>query len=410
MKRLSLLAFIAFTIATGCSEKGKTVAQWRGVNRDGIYQESNLLKTWPADGPKLLWESNIIGKGYGSPVITEDALYVNGEIDSISHLFKYDLSGKLLWKTPNGPEFFGKGFSSGFPGARSTPTVYGQLAYACSGLGRLACIDADSGKEIWTKHLVNDFKGQINEFGYCESLVVDNNRIYCFPGGELSNVVALDRFTGNLVWSSKAMNDSVAFASPILIKLPERNLLVMISKNYLFALDAQNGNLLWNYTDSIRYDGDYCNTPVYSEGYLYGISGVEKSAGAHKIEVSADGKSVKEIWRNSAVLNEMGGFVKTGDLIFTTTENKKLLSIDAKTGMVTDTLKSIQGSLIYADNKLYCYSDNGTMSLIELTGSKMKLGSEFKITKGDKEHMAHPAIHDGVLYIRHGKSLLAYQI
>jgi outer membrane protein assembly factor BamB len=410
MKRLFFFTFVSVILNSGCSEKRQTIAQWRGANRDGIYHESGLLKTWPSGEPKLLWVSETIGRGYGSPVVTDDVLYVNGEIDSIGHLFKFDLTGNLLWKTPNGPEFFGNGFSSNFPGVRSTPTLFGQFVYTCSGLGSIACINALTGYVVWTKHMVDDLGGKMNEFGYSESMLVDEHLIYCFPGGPISNMVALDRFTGNVVWISKALSDTVSYASPILIKLPERNLIVAVSKNYLFALDAQNGNLLWTYQDSVKYAGDYCNTPIYVDGFIYGVSGCEKSAGAHKIALSADGSNIKEVWRNPDVLNEMGGFVKTGDFIFTTTENKKLICLDSNTGAVADTFKNIQGSLIFANNQLYCYSDNGFVTLIGLNGSKMKLNGKFKVENGDKEHFAHPTIDNGVLYIRHGKAIMAYKI
>jgi outer membrane protein assembly factor BamB len=412
MKNLTYLSLFVIVLLAACSsEKSQTIAQWRGDNRDGVYHETNLLKVWPDQGPKLLWETEIIGKGYGSPVVTVDAVYVNGEVDSISHLFAFDLNGKLLWKTPNGPEFFGNGFSSGYPGARSTPTVYKGFVYVSSGLGRIACFDAKTGKELWTKHMVNDFGGIINEFGYCESLLVDEKLVYCFPGGTEKNAAALDRFTGNVVWTSKAISDLVAFTSPILITLPERNLFVTISRNKLFALDALNGELLWAFKeDSFKWDGEYCNTPLYSDGFIYGISGIEKGTGAYKLQLAADGKSIKEVWRNSQVKNGALGFVKIDDNIFTPTDSKKLMCLDCNTGLVVDTLKNIRGGLIYADNQFYLYGDNGNMNLIGLSGTKMELISKFKVEKGDKEHIAHPVIRNGVLYIRHGKALMAYRI
>jgi outer membrane protein assembly factor BamB len=219
-----ILLFAAF------AAQSQPIAQFRGVNRDGIYNETGLLASWPAEGPKLLWETEAIGHGYGSPVVYNNKLYVNGEIDTVAHLFAFDLSGKLLWKTPNGREFNGDGFSAGFPGSRTTPTIYEGLVYISSGLGRMACIDAETGKELWTKHLVTDFGGSLNYFGYSESLLVDGKFVYCYPGGEASNVVCLDRFTGNLVWSSKGIGQKAAFCSPMLINLPQRKLFVTTAK------------------------------------------------------------------------------------------------------------------------------------------------------------------------------------
>jgi outer membrane protein assembly factor BamB len=391
--------------------QSQTVAQWRGINRDGIYQEANLLKTWPAEGPQLLWETEAIGHGYGSPVVWNNKLYINGEIDSISHLFAFDLQGNLLWKTPNGPEFIGTDFSAGFPGSRSTPTVYEGKVYISSGLGRMACIDAETGKEIWSKHMVTDLGGALNYFGYCESLVVDGNWLYCFPGGQDANVVCLDRLTGNTVWTSKAMADLVAFTSPMMIKLPSRSLFVTISKNYLFALDAKNGELLWSFKeDSVKMEGQYTNTPLYDNGFIYGVSGVDQGKGAYKLQLSPDGASITEKWVNNKVKNETGGFVKVNNKLYVTTQDKKLKALDIETGAVVDSLRNMRGSLIFADNRFFCYNDNGNVDLIALENNQLKTVSKFKITKGTKEHLAHPVIDKGILYIRHGKVLQAYKV
>jgi len=411
MKNTLLLAVISVLLLAGCTKMNQNTAQWRGVNRDGIYQESGLLKAWPAEGPKLLWETEVIGHGYGSPVVLGNTLYVNGEVDSISHLFAFDLNGKLQWKTPNGREFFGDGFSAGFPGSRSTPTVYNGLVYVCSGLGRIACIDAKTGKEVWSKQMVADFGGALNYFGYCESLLADGNYVYCYPGGQESNVVCLDRLTGNVVWTSKALSQNAAFCSPMMITLPERKLFVTNSKDHMFALDAKDGKLLWSVKeDSLKFDDEYCNTPIYSDGYIYSISGVEKGTGTLKLKLSSDGTSVQEVWENGDMKNIMGGFVLIDNKLYATSRDKRLKCIDTAIGAVVDSVKNISGALIYADNQFYCYGDNGNMNLIGLNGSKLELISKFKVEKGTKEHLAHPVINKGVLYIRHGKALMAYQI
>jgi len=403
--------FTTILLLAAFAAQSQPIAQFRGANRDGIYNETGLLATWPAEGPKLLWETEAIGYGYGSPVVYNNKLYVNGEIDTVAHLFAFDLNGNLLWKTPNGREFNGDGFSAGFPGARTTPTIYEGLVYITSGLGRMACIDAETGKEIWSKHFVTDFGGSLNYFGYSESLLVDGKFLYCYPGGEESNVVCLDRFTGNTVWLSKGIGQKAAFCSPMLINLPERKLFITTAKENVFALDAVNGELLWScFDDSAKYDDEYCNTPIYSEGSVYSVSGIEKGKGAMKLKLSPDGKSVQELWRNADAKNLFGGFIVAKNNLYVTSKNKKLWCVDTETGAVTDTLSSMNGSLIFADNKLICYADNGNVNLIDLSGTKMEVTGKFKIEKGTKEHIAYPIINKGVLYIRHGKALMAYQI
>lgn len=411
MKSFKILAVLFYLLVVAQSGQSQTIYQWHGPNRDGIYPEKNLMKIWPESGPKMLWLAEGIGHGYSAPVLTEDKLFINGEKDSISHVFAFDLNGKLLWKTPNGREFFGDGYSATYPGSRSTPTVYNGLVYACSGLGRVACIEANSGKERWAVEMVRELGGRFNMFGFSESLLVDEKYVYCTPGGEESNVVALDRLTGKVVWTSKAMGDLVSYASPIIIDLPERKILLAISREYLFGLDIQNGELLWSHkVDSVKWDGDHCNTPVYSDGFIYSSTGENNGNGMYKLALSTDGKSIKEVWRNKDVKNYFWGFVKIKDKLYCPSHDKKLLSVDIHTGAVVDSLSNLRGGIVYADDRLYCYSDNGVMNLIDPTGSSMKVVSKFKVEKGTQQHFAHPVIDNGVLYIRHGDALMAYEI
>ena len=391
--------------------QSQTISQWRGIHRDGMYPDKGLLKTWPEAGPRLLWDTETIGNGYSSPVILGDRLYINGEIDSISYVFAFDLSGKLMWKTSNGREFFGEGYAASFPGARSAPTVYDNLIYISSGMGRIACLEASTGKEKWTADIVKDLGGKLSQFGYSESLFVDEAKVYCFAGGSDSNLVALDRFTGKMVWSSKALGDGVSFCSPILIQLPERKILVTLSHQYLMGVDASDGKLLWSMKEEgVKYDGEYCNTPIYSDGFIYGVSGVDNGTGAYKLELSPDGTSIKEIWRNSDVKNAFGGFVLIKNRLYCAAKDNKLKVVDVSNGAVIDSLMGMKGSVISADNQLYCYSDNGRVNLVKLSEPKMEVVSKFKIEKGTKEHFSHPVIANGVLYVRHGNALMAYEI
>ncbi len=407
MKKHLAFIFFLFSVTTSYIQ-AQSISQWRGVNRDGIYNETQLMKTWPEAGPQMLWFNEDIGNGYGSPVIAADMLFINGETDSTSYLFAYNLQGKLLWKSPNGKEFSGSGFSASFPGARSTPTVVDDLVYVSSGNGRIACFEKQTGKEKWAVEMVKDLGGLMGYFGYSESLVIDENNVYCLAGGSTTNFAALNKITGKTVWTSKALGDTASYCSPLIIKLPSRNILVTLSTHYIVGLDTKTGELLWSQEQENVKQRQQCNTPIFADGYIYYVAG--DGNGAVKLELSSDGKSIKDVWRNNNVKNNFNGFVKINDYLFSTDRTQKLKCLDIKTGLVSDSLKVTKGALITAGGMLYCYSDNGDVSLIKLTGTKMEIVSKFKINKGTKEHFAHPAISNGVLYIRHGKALMAYDI
>jgi len=294
---ITAVALVAFEITPVYSQN---IAQWRGANRDGQYSGTNLLKEWPEGGPELLWFTEEIGNGYGAPTIVNDRIYINGETDSVSYLFAFDLKGKLLWKAPNGNEFTGSGFSGRFPGSRSTPTIIGNLVYACSGIGRIACYDASNGTEKWAVDMIKELGGCPIEFGYSESLVVDAENVYCSPGGPSTNVAAFNRFTGKPVWTSKVLGDNITYCSPMLIKLPERKILVNSSRYFLFAVDCSTGELLWSYRiKGAKDDAQHCNTPIYKDGSIYLAFGKGTENGITRLELSPDGKVVKELWNNN---------------------------------------------------------------------------------------------------------------
>lgn len=389
----------------------QNIYQWRGLNRDGHYDGTSLLKSWPEGGPELLWLTEEIGNGYGAPTIVNDRLYVNGETDSVSQLFAFDLQGKLLWKAPNGKEFTGKDFSARFPGSRSAPTILGNLAYACSGNGRIACFDTSDGEEKWAVDMVKDLGGNTIEFGFSESLAVDAKNVYCSPGGSTTNVAAFNRFTGKPVWTSKVLGDTMTYCSPLLIKLPAGKILVNISRYHVFALDCATGDLLWSYAiKGAKDDAQHCNTPIYADGFLYLVFGKGTANGTTKLELAPDGRSVKEVWTNNQVRNAMGGFVIEGNKLFAVVDNNYLKAVDLNSGNVVDSVKVRNGSLITADNKFIIYGNNGEVSLVNYEQGKLAATGKLKIEKGSKDHFAHPVLANGVLYIRRGKGLMAYKV
>jgi outer membrane protein assembly factor BamB len=394
-----------------CTKQADQVSQWRGDNRSGVFYESGLLEQWPDEGPEMLWAFEGIGEGYGSVVEYKNVVYVNGESDSLSQLFAFNINGELLWKAPNGPEYYGEGFAAGFPGTRSTPTIYNNMAYVSSTLGRIACIDIKTGKEIWNRHMVDDFEGRMGYFGYGESLLVDSEKVYCMPGGEKNNMIALDRFTGETLWVSKGVADIAGYSAPVMINMTERDLVLTMSKEVLMAFDAMNGELLWHIKeDSVTQDGKYCNPPIFDNGILYCIAGIEKGSGAYALKLANDGSGFTKIWENPEVKNEIGGFVKVEDKLYVTGKDNRLRSLNAQTGVVLDSIRGLRGSIVMADNMLYVYNDNGRVNLINKNDNNLEIAGRFRIEKGTKEHFAHPAIFNGTLYIRHGNALMAYKI
>lgn len=406
--QLLAISLVLIGLIQGCKQD---VIQWRGDDRNGIYNETDLLDQWPENGPEILWIYEGLGRGYAAPIVSKERIFVNGEQEGNSYLFAFDLEGDLLWKSPNGEEFLGEGFSATYPGARSTPTIAGNLVYTSSGQGRIACLEASSGTEKWAVSIVEDFNAEVAWFGYSESLAVDKDHVYCFPGGEEMNMAALNRHTGKIVWTSEVLRDTFAYGSPVLIDLPSRKVLITTSRHHIFAVDRSNGDLLSSYKlEGYEIDGEHCNSPVYSDGHIYFIGNDEKGKGAVKLKLSQDGKSINEVWYNKKIRNNFSGYVKTGNHLFTTVKGNWLKALDLDSGIVTDSVKVATGSLIYADEKFICYGNNGTINLINYKQNKLEVIGKLKIKEGTGHHFSHPVLANGIMYIRHGNALMAYQL
>lgn len=411
-KNNKALLAIFFCISLNTFAQNPKVYEWRGPNRSGNYNETGLLKSWPEAGPQLVWEYEGIGNGYGSPVFTPENMYILGELDSLAYLFKFDLEGNLLWKKD-----FGKEWVVNYNGSRSAPTIVDDLIYVTSGLGNITCFNRTSGEKIWTVEMIQDLHGTFPMFGFSESVIIDGDMVYCTPGGKDTNVVALNRFNGKIIWVSKGAGERPGYNSPQIIKLKERDILVNFTAYELMGHDTKTGELLWMHKqDNIPVEehklgnGDtHSNTIIYENGHIYYAAG--DGNGGVKLELAPDGKSIKEIWRNKDFDSYMGGIVKIGDHLYGCgTAKKDFKSINAVSGTIEKILPIASGVVIAADNMLYYYNQRGEVMLLTSDPMNMQVVSKFKITKGANEHFAHPVINNGKLYVRHGNVIQAYLI
>ena len=363
----------------------------------------------PAEEPELLWKYEGLGRGYGGPCISKEGIFINAEENGNSYTVCLDHNGNFRWRSSNGKEFLGIEYSASYPGTRSAPTVFGRRLYAASGMGHLSCFDTRKGNVIWAVDLLNDLNGKLGDFGYSESPVVDKDKVYCFVGGQVHNLVALDRQTGELVWSAPVKKDSFAYSTPILINLLDKKVLVGTSRNYIHVVDRKDGELLSSYQlEDIRYGYEHCNSVVYKDENIYFTACEERGQGSIKLHLSEGGDSLTEVWRNPEVLNMFGGLVMIDNRLYTTLENKKLVGLDTRTGKIIFSVRAESGSIVYADHKLFIYGHNGKVQLFSLKDGEPELRSEMRIRDGSGHHFSFPVIVDGVMYIRHGDALMAY--
>jgi outer membrane protein assembly factor BamB len=223
--------------------------QWRGPQRNGVSAETGLLKEWPKEGPRLVWQAKDIGDGYATPSVVGNRIYLlsNRGLDNefVQALSTQD--GKQVWATRLG-KVGNPDQTPSFPTARSTPTVDGGLMYALGSDGDLACLETASGKIRWQKNLRADFGGHPGRWAYAESPLVDGDVVVVTPGGAQATIVALNKKTGETIWKSAVPGgDDAAYASLIIVEAAGHKQYVQFLAKGVAGVDAGTGQFLWRY-------------------------------------------------------------------------------------------------------------------------------------------------------------------
>ena len=421
IKRQFIFGLI-YTIAFGISGCKKTheISQWRGPDRNGIYKETNLLKTWPENGPELIMQYQDLPDGHSSVTATENALYTTGLVDSTDMLIALNHQGKLLWKTA-----FGRAWNGSFPESRSTPTFYNTKLYVASGYGDIVCLDANDGSIIWKVQAYDKFNGKTGEWGYAESLLIHDEKVFFTVGGQRTTMVALDLNTGKTVWKSKSLNDYSAYVSPIIIHENNMDIIINVLANNLIGINAKNGEILFH-TDYGGIDNEnalkiwpgapFTNTisPLYYDHEIYVTSGYNHVG--VKFSLKNDFSKAEVSWIDTVLDVHHGGAVLIDGYIYGSNWINNGMGnwccINWETGEIMYETKWInKGSIISAEGMLYCYDEkHGNIALVKVNPEKFQVVSSFKVPFGSGPHWSHPVIKNGVLYVRHGGALMAYDI
>jgi outer membrane protein assembly factor BamB len=402
MKRLSI-GFVILLLLN-VPMKAMVDGNWRGPQRLGVYHEKGLMQEWPAGGPEMAWSYEDLGEGFASPVIANGKIYITGMEGETGYLYMLSRGGQLEKKFP-----YGREFHQAYPGSRSTPAIAGNLAYIVSGHGKLVCMDTGNGEVIWERDMFGEFDGSNLRWGLTENLLIDGDRIFCTPGGKKYNIVALDRHNGEVIWASEGSGRLSSYCSPLLINHNGRKKLVTMMQSDIVGIDAATGRKLWSHPHANQRN-IHPNTPIYHEGSIFAVSGY--GMGGVKLRLNTAGDAVTEEWFNSDLDNQIGGVVLIDGYIFGSGDrNRRWFSVDWKTGETVYSSRDIdKGTVIWADGRLYCYTERGELALVEPTTVNFIIRGQTDITLGSAQHWAHLVIDNKILYVRRGNALMAFNI
>ena len=253
MKHIKIFLVFTFVLLlfNGCSKQSNW-NQYLGPNRNATILGSEILKEWPDEGPKQLW-SFPLGSGYGGASIFENEVFVLDRIVGESDVLRcLDLNtGQEKWKYS-----YDAGGELPYPGSRAVPTVDKKNIWIVGPHGHFMCIDKKTHQAVWSHNLLEEFEGELPNWGVSQSPIIYNNLVIVAPQGEKAGVAAFDKLSGELIWKSRRLTGYPFHVSPTLGNYGGVDQVIMISSSVkgdglstdeVVAFEASSGVELWRY-------------------------------------------------------------------------------------------------------------------------------------------------------------------
>ena len=385
---------------------------FHGSDHQNISTETGLLKTWSEAGPELLWSVEGLGEGYSSVSIADGLIFTAGTFDDHTYIFAYDLSGKLIWKQPNGSSWKVQvSWASAYNGPRGTPTYDNGEVYLLSEGGRLAAWDARTGKEIWFRDMVRDFEAEMPEYGYAESVLIEGNKLFVRPAGKKGFQVCLNKTNGETIWVNNDIPGTNAYNSPVINDIGGYHQLISCSSNCYYGVDTETGKLLWKADFVNQYEVNATDPVVVNDEFVLMSN---NGSGCELIRLLSSGTAIttERIWKTELMDNYHGGILYYNGYFYGSGEKRRgWFCLDMVNGDQKWKAPNSQGSLTCADGMLYIYDEKGVMRLVKATPEAYEVAGEFNVPKGGtRPYWAHPVVCGGRLYLRHEDKLFVYNI
>jgi outer membrane protein assembly factor BamB len=389
------------------SSRGSAPGYWtdfRGPQRDGVYRERPVVVDWPAGGLMPLWKQPA-GAGYASFVVAGGRAFTIEQRGAREVVAAYDvLTGRELWTNAWDTEFRE---SMGGDGPRATPTWADGLVFALGAIGELRALDEATGRVVWRTNILTDSRASNINWGMAGAPLVVDDTLVVVPGGRNGqSVVAYDRRTGKRAWA--ALDDQAAYASPMLATLGGVRQIVLFTASRVLGLATDGSRVLWAHPWPGPNDINAAQPLVVSENRLFISSGYGVGGALLELTPSADGFTVREVWRNTRMKNRFASAVLHDGIIYGLDE-AILAAVDAATGeLVWKGGRYGYGQLILASDHLIVLTEDGDLALVRATRERFNEVARFPVLEGKTWNV--PALTGGYLLVRNLAEMAAFDL
>jgi hypothetical protein len=399
--RRAVLACLPFLVAADWP-------QHLGPNRDGHSQETSLLRSWPKEGPTVVWKRDV-GTGWAGPAVAGDRLVLFHRVgdDEVVECLEAK-TGKPIWKSAYRTRY--RDDFNFDDGPRATPLIADGRVFTFGADGDLRAWDLASGRELWTRNVNKEYRVEKGFFGAATSPMLADGKLLLNVGAKGASVVAFDPASGKEVW--KSGDDEVSYSSPVLGKLGDEELAVFFTRDGLLALKPRTGEIKHQYPWRPRINASVnAATPIVSGGRVY--LSTSYSTGAVVLEVKK-GK-LEEIWQGDRSLsNHYNTPVLVKGHLYGVDGRQEggraqLRCVEWDTGKVKWSERAFGcAALIAVDGLILATPENGDIVLFEPSAESYKELARASVLESPVR--ALPALSAGRLYLRDGKKLVALSV
>lgn len=376
--------------------------QFRGVNRDGVSAETDLPRSWPAEGPRVVWK-RAIGEGYSGISVAGDRLYTMDSDGTTEYALALEAgSGKEVWRVAAGPKLIDPMGN----GPRTTATLDGGTVYAMGSHGRLLALKAADGAMIWEVDLPQAFGARRPTWGYSGSPLIDGDLLILEVGGkEGRGVVAFEKATGKVRWG--ALDGDAAYSSPAVMTIGgiKQYVVPRRADSQTVAL-RPDGSVLWTHPGPFSVIASALFIPPDK---VYVSGGDDAGAVLMRIKTEGGKATVEELWKTRTMKNHFNNAVLVGDHLYGF-DNATFKCLSVATGEPAWASRGLgKGSLLAADgNLLIVLSDQGTLLLVEATPDAYTELARFQAMEG--KAWTAPTLANGRLYLRDHDEIVALEM
>jgi outer membrane protein assembly factor BamB len=416
--------------------------QWFGPKRDGVWREEGLIDKFPAAGASVLWRTPL-GTGYSGPAVAGDRVYVFDRVRAVDADGK-PLSGKdgikgkeglLCLDAANGKVIWRYEYDClyqvSYPsGPRTTPVIHENRVYGLGAMGDLFCLEADTGKPVWTKNLVKEYSVDPRPFwGYAAHLLLDGDLLYSLVGGEGSAVVAFDKKTGKEVWKALTAEE-ICYSPPMIFEAGGKRQLLIWHSTSVNGLDPATGKSYWKipYPADRKPQKPAVNiATLRKEGQLLFLSSTYH--GPMMLKFAEDKPDVSVLWRKEprnpmspeGLSCLMASPVFKGGYVYGVSIDGALICLEAETGKEQWQTYDLVGGealdcgtafLVPQGDRYVIFTEKGDLILATMTPkgykeiSKAHVIEPVESARQRKVVWSHPAFAHQSVFVRNDKEII----